>query len=108
VAQIGQLEQHILLAILRLRPTAYGVVIQQELLKRTSREYSIGTIYAALDKLERKGLVVTTRGEATAERGGRAKLYFNLTASGQSALKASLDAIDQLRSGLRLREAWCC
>jgi PadR family transcriptional regulator, regulatory protein PadR len=96
--QIGQLEQHVLLAILRLQPVAYGISIQQELLARTEREYSIGAIYAVLDKLERKGFVSPKQGEATAQRGGRAKLYFNLTAPGQAALRASLNAIKALIS----------
>jgi PadR family transcriptional regulator PadR len=94
--QIGQLEQHVLLAILRLQPVAYGISIQQELVARTKREYSIGAIYAVLDKLERKGFVAPKQGEVTAQRGGRAKLYFNLTAPGQVALRASLNAIKAL------------
>jgi PadR family transcriptional regulator PadR len=100
--QIGQLEQHVLLAILRLQPVAYGISVQQELLARTGREYSIGAIYAVLDKLERKGFVSPKQGEATARRGGRAKLYFNLTAPGQAALKASLTAIKALLSDTSL------
>jgi PadR family transcriptional regulator, regulatory protein PadR len=99
--QIGQLEQLVMLAILRLQPTAYGVSLQKELELRTGREYSVGAIYAVLDKLERKGFVKTKQGEATPERGGRAKLYFNLTAPGQTALQASLKAIDDLRSNTR-------
>src|SRR6266436_2342563 len=100
--QIGQLEQLVMLAILRLRPEAYGVALQKELKTRTGREYSVGAIYAVLDKLEGKGFVKPKQGEATPERGGRAKLYFNLTAPGQAALQASLKAIDNLRSNTRL------
>jgi DNA-binding PadR family transcriptional regulator len=100
--QINQLEQLVMLTILRLRPEAYGVAIQKELKVRTGREYSIGGIYAVLDKLEGKGFATSKQGEATAERGGRAKLYFDLTARGLSALKTSLKAIDNLRSNTRL------
>ena len=100
--QIGQLEQLVMLAIMRLRPEAYGVALQKELKVRTGREYSVGGIYAVLDKLEGKGFVKAKQGEATPERGGRAKLYFNLTGSGQSALQASLQAIDNLRSNTPL------
>jgi PadR family transcriptional regulator PadR len=95
--QIGQLEQLVMLAILRLRPKAYGVALQKELKVRTGREYSVGAIYAVLDKLERKGFVKPKQGEATSERGGRAKLYFNLTAAGLATLQASLNVIDNLR-----------
>jgi DNA-binding PadR family transcriptional regulator len=100
--QIGQLEQLVMLAILRLRPEAYGVALQKELKNRTGREYSVGAIYAVLDKLEGKGFVKPKPGEATPERGGRAKLYFNLTATGAAALQASLKAIDNLRANTPL------
>jgi PadR family transcriptional regulator PadR len=95
--QISQLEQLTMLAILRLRQGAYGVAIQKELKAETGREYSVGAIYAVLDKLEGKGFVKAKQGEATPERGGRAKLYFNLTAAGRATLRASLQAIDNLR-----------
>jgi DNA-binding PadR family transcriptional regulator len=62
----------------------------------------VGAIYAVLDKLEGKGFVKPRQGEATHERGGRAKLYFNLTGTGQSALQASLRAIDNLRTSTPL------
>jgi PadR family transcriptional regulator PadR len=95
--QLGLLEQYIMLAIQRLQPTAYGVSVQKELEERTGREYSTGAIYAVLDRLEGKGFVKSKQGEATAERGGRAKLYFSLTAPGQATLRASLNAFDRLR-----------
>lgn len=96
VDQIGQLEQHVLLAILRRQPEAYGIAIQDELKTRTGREYSTGAIYAVLDKLERKGFVSEKLGEATAQRGGRAKIYFQLTAPGHATLETSLSAIKSL------------
>jgi DNA-binding PadR family transcriptional regulator len=96
--QLGQFEQMVLLAILRKHPAAYGISIQEELQARTSREYSVGAIYSTLDRLEKKSFVKSKQGEATAQRGGRRKLYFSLTAPGQSALQASLDALDSLRS----------
>jgi DNA-binding PadR family transcriptional regulator len=100
--QLGQFEQLVMLAILRMQPTAYGVALQKELKLRTGREYSTGGIYAVLDRLEDKGFVKSKQGEATPERGGRAKLYFSLTAPGQTALQASLRAIDSLRSNTAL------
>jgi DNA-binding PadR family transcriptional regulator len=95
--QIGQFEQHVLLAVFRKHPTAYGVAIQDELRLRTGRTCSIGAIYTTLDRLERKGFVKAKQGEATAERGGRRKLYFRLTGAGRSTLQASLNATDALR-----------
>ena len=99
--ELGMLEQRLMLAIMRLQPAAYGVALQKELRLRTGREYSVGTIYAALDRLEDGGLVKSKQGEATAARGGRAKLYFSLTAPGRTALQTSLNAVDNLRSNTR-------
>jgi PadR family transcriptional regulator PadR len=100
--QIGQFEQMVLLAILRKQPAAYGIAIQDELMARTGREYSVGAIYATLDRLDKKGFVKAKQGEATPQRGGRRKLYFSLTAPGQSALQASLNALDSLRANTAL------
>jgi DNA-binding PadR family transcriptional regulator len=96
--QLGQFEQQVLLAVFRKNPTAYGVAIQDELQMRTARTFSIGAIYTTLDRLEKKGFVKPKQGEATAERGGRRKLYFSLTGAGRSALQASLNATDALRA----------
>jgi PadR family transcriptional regulator PadR len=99
------LEQQLLLAILRLHPVAYGVSIQ-ETIKTAGRAYSIGAIYSALERLEYRGFVRARQGEATAERGGRRKTYFVLSAQGQHALQASLHTVDALRAGSPPREAW--
>ncbi len=87
---LSALEQMTMLAILRLHPDAYGVTIQDQIGDRTGKAPSIGSVYAALDRLEGKGLIESRRGEPTAERGGRAKLYFTLTASGSATLEQSL------------------
>jgi PadR family transcriptional regulator len=105
-ADIGPLDQQVMLAIMRQQPKAYGVSIQRVIEQRTGREYSVGAIYASLDRLEEKGYVASKQGEPTAERGGRAKLYFKLTAPGQAALQQSLSALDSLRRGVRLAEAY--
>ena len=106
-ANLGALEQQIMLAILRLHPDGYGVSIRDELERRTGRCPSFGSIYAALERLEAKGYVASRQGEPTAERGGRRKVYFTLTAPGQVALRNALDAIDALRNGLT-EEAQAC
>jgi len=102
--QVGQLEQHVMLAVLRKQPTAYGVSIQQELLLRTGREHSAGAIYTTLERLERKGFLTSKDGESTPERGGRKKLYFSLTASGDATLSNSLKALRSLARGTRAAE----
>jgi DNA-binding PadR family transcriptional regulator len=103
---IGALEQHVLMAIMAQHPNAYGVSIQDHILRRTGHEHSIGSIYAALGRLEEKGYLKSRQGEATRERGGRAKLYFTITAPGEATLKESLRAISSLQRGLRWGEAF--
>ena len=105
-ADLGVLDQQLVLAILRLRPGAYGVALQACIEERTGRNYSVGAIYAALERLEQKGFVVSKRGEPTHERGGRAKIYFDVTAPGQRALRNALSAIDELRRGTKLQGAF--
>uniref|UniRef100_A0ABS3MV53 Helix-turn-helix transcriptional regulator n=1 Tax=Bradyrhizobium quebecense TaxID=2748629 RepID=A0ABS3MV53_9BRAD len=94
---LKQTEQVVMLAILRKQPDAYGVSIHEELAKRLGSEVPMATIYATLEKLQTKGFIKSRQGEATAERGGRAKMYFNITGKGQAALNASLNALDRLR-----------
>ena len=103
--ELTALEQQIMLAIMGLHPDAYGVSIQDRIKDKTGKEPSVGSIYAALDRLEEKGFVKSRQGEPTAERGGRRKLYFTLTAPGQHTLKQSLQAIGSLSRGIRWKEA---
>src|SRR4051794_6429773 len=85
-------EQLVMLAIMRKHPNAYGVSIFEELSGRAGIEPALATIYATLEKLEQKGFVKSRRGAPTSERGGKAKLFFELTGHGQRALNASLNA----------------
>ena len=101
---LNVLDQHLMLAILRLRPGAYGVAIQKWIEERTGRKYSVGAIYAGLDRLEEKGYARSKPGESTPERGGRAKLYFNVTAPGVYALRQSLQSLDAMRKGISGKE----
>ena len=66
-------ELMIMLAILRLRNDGYGVTIARELEQTAGRQTTLAAVYLALDRLERQGLVTSALGEATPERGGRAK-----------------------------------
>jgi PadR family transcriptional regulator, regulatory protein PadR len=91
------LEQHLMLAVLALHPNAYGVSVQDHIKEKAGYEPSAGSIYAALDRLEQKGFVKSRQGEATAERGGKRKIHFTITAPGKHALKQSLSATDSLR-----------
>jgi DNA-binding PadR family transcriptional regulator len=103
--QLTTLEQHVLLAVMGLHPNAYGVAIQDHIRDRTGHEPSIGSIYAALDRLGEKGFVSSRQGEPTAARGGKRKIYFTITGPGQHTLRQSLQAISSLSRGLRWKEA---
>jgi DNA-binding PadR family transcriptional regulator len=103
--ELTTLEQHVLLAIMALQPNAYGISVQDHISRKVGHERSVGSIYAALDRLEEKGFVRSHPGEATPERGGKRKLYFGLTAPGQKALSESLRAVRSLSRAARWQEA---
>lgn len=99
------IEQATMLAILRRYPHAYGVSIRDEIKTRTGKDYSFGSIYAVLERLEDRGLIKSREGEATAVRGGRRKLFFTITGMGQLALSASIQAVEAMREGVDLQGA---
>lgn len=80
-------------AILRLGKDAYGVPISQEIEAQSGRRIAVSGVYAALERLERKGFVTAELGEATPQRGGRAKTYFRLTAKGLQEARAAQQAL---------------
>jgi DNA-binding PadR family transcriptional regulator len=98
--RLGELEQLVLLALVRLGPDAYGVAVQREIARRTGRDLSFGTIYATLARLEVKGMVAARLGDPTPERGGRRKKFFALRPAGRRAVRASLKAIRTMTHGL--------
>jgi PadR family transcriptional regulator, regulatory protein PadR len=93
---VGQHELMVMLAVLRLGREAYGVPIATEIADKTGREMLQGSVYATLERLEAKGLVASRLGEATAQRGGRAKRYFKLTAEGVREVRAAQRALEAL------------
>lgn len=97
---LGEFEQLILLAIVRHRGTAYGMIIRQEIEEKTGRSVSIGAVYTTLDRLENKGYLSSKKGEATPERGGKAKRYFKIRAPGIHALDRSYETLGAMWSGL--------
>jgi DNA-binding PadR family transcriptional regulator len=97
---LGEFEQIVLLAVLRLGPDAYGFRVQQEIKERAGRDCSIGALYTTLDRLEQKGFVSSWMGEPTPERGGRAKKYFKVEASGEAALRQSYAATTSMVAGM--------
>jgi PadR family transcriptional regulator, regulatory protein PadR len=100
---LGSLEQLVLLAMLRLGDDAYGMTVRREIEQRTGRDLSIGAIYATLERLERKGYIRSALGEPTAERGGRAKRLFRISAKGETALETSQQALRNMTAGIARR-----
>ena len=100
---LGEFEQLVLLALLRLGDGAYGMAVRREIETRAGRDASIGAVYATLDRLEEKGLVKSRLGEASAARGGRAKKCFSITAAGARDLEKSQHAFRQMLDGLPAR-----
>ncbi len=97
---LGHHELMVMLAVLRLGRDAYGVPIAAEIAQRTGREMLQGSVYAILERLESKGLVTSRLGEATPQRGGRAKRYFALTAEGSRQVRETQRALEALWHGL--------
>jgi DNA-binding PadR family transcriptional regulator len=81
-AYLGELELMLLLAVIHLGDEAYGVPIARRLEMERARSVSVGSVYAALERLEAKGLVTSTLGDPTPERGGKAKRFFRVTKEG--------------------------
>ncbi|NVK58329.1 MAG: helix-turn-helix transcriptional regulator [Alteromonadaceae bacterium] len=99
---LGEFEQYVILAVLRLDQQAYGSSIRQLLHDVIHRDVSIGALYTTLSRLEEKGLVESKMGEATAQRGGRAKKFFVVTGAGKQALQQSRQALDAMWRDVKL------
>ena len=102
---ISEFEALVLMAVMHLDgdDEAYGVPIRQLVEERTGRFVSVGALYTTLDRLANKGFVTSRLGEATAERGGRAKKYFKVEGVGVRALEDFDRAYSRMRDGLVLR-----
>ena len=97
---LGELEQIVLLAVLRLGEEAYAVPILEQIERQAGRKIARGALYTALDRLEAKGCLRSRLGEPLAERGGRARRYFSVTPAAVRALKQSRLALMRLWNGL--------
>jgi DNA-binding PadR family transcriptional regulator len=97
---LGHLELMVLLAAARPDGEAYGAQISRYIEDASGREISQASVYVALERLERKGLVTSRRGEPTPQRGGRARTYFKPTALGLRETRAACNALGRLSGGL--------
>jgi PadR family transcriptional regulator PadR len=99
-AYLGQFELMVLLVLMRLGDDAYGVTIAEELEEQTGREVVIASVYATLERLQDRGLVSSSLGDATPERGGRAKRYFRVTGAGVREVRDARRSLISLWKGL--------
>jgi DNA-binding PadR family transcriptional regulator len=97
---LGELEQLVLLALLRLGEEGYGVAVQRLIEERTGRSPVFATIYTTLNRLEAKGYVTATVGEPSPERGGRAKKFYAVSGAGRTALRRSMSELRAMTQGL--------
>jgi len=97
---LGEFQEIVLLSVMVFDGEGYGVNIQQDLAKRIGREITRGALHSALSRLEEKGFISSNMGGATAERGGRKKKYYTITAYGIKALQEAQDIRNQFYQSL--------
>ena len=102
-APLGEFEQVVLLALVRLGPEAYGATIRREIETRTGRELSISAVYITLDRLEAKGFVRSRIGEPTPERGGRRRRHVAILPAGRRAIAQACRRFRLMVEGLERR-----
>jgi PadR family transcriptional regulator len=97
---LGEFEYLLIAAAVRLGDEAYGAAIRQEIEQATKTNCSIGALYTTIDRLETKGLLKTWMGDATPERGGRAKRMVRVTARGTKEASNFYDAVVRVSRGV--------
>jgi PadR family transcriptional regulator PadR len=100
---LGEFEQMVLLALVRLGPAAYGATVRREIERCARREVSISAVYTTLERLEQKGLVRSRIGEPTRERGGRRRRHFELLPLGARSLRDAYNALAGMTAGIERR-----
>jgi PadR family transcriptional regulator PadR len=101
---LGHFELLVLLALLRQGEEAYGVPIAHAIEHGTRKPVILASVYNTLERLEEKGLVRSTIGQPTPERGGRAKRYFSMTTAGVREVRAAKKALTVLWRGIPVHE----
>lgn len=96
---LGEFEQLVLLAVLRLGDEAYGLRVGDEIHQVADRRPSSGALYTTLDRLERKDYLTSRTADASARRGGRPRRYYTLTDRGLAALRTSRQALLNMWAG---------
>ena len=99
-AFLGEFEELVLLTAAILGENAYGSSVTQELESKTGRAVGFSTVHTTLQRLEEKGYLSSKMGGATAERGGRRKRFFEVTAFGRKALREVREVREELWNAL--------
>lgn len=99
---LGEFEYLVISTAASLGDDAYGAAIRERIESVAGRKCSIGALYTTVDRLEKKGLIKTRMGEATAERGGRAKRMIKVTPKGVSEAANFYEIINKVS----VRAAW--
>jgi DNA-binding PadR family transcriptional regulator len=93
---LGELETMVLLSVVELNDKAYGAEVRRDVSSRLGRDYSVGAIYATLQRLEDRHLLRSEESDPLPIRGGRARRYFRATPAGKLALKRSVESRMQI------------
>ncbi len=96
---LGEFEQLLLFAVLRLGEQAYGVRIRQEIAAQTGKDVAAGAVYTGLDRLQARGFVSSREAESAPSRGGRRRKYYRLEADGARALHATYSNVRSMAQG---------
>src|ERR1700750_2863257 len=96
---LGEFEYLLIAAAVRLGEDAYGAAIRQEIEQATKASCSIGALYTTIDRLETKGFLKTWMGDATPQRGGRAKRMVRVTPKGVKAARDFYEAVSRVSRG---------
>lgn len=97
---LGEFEQLLLFAVVRLGNRAYGLAIRQEIADQTGKDVSAGAVYTGLDRLQGHGFVSSWEAESAPSRGGRRRKYYRLEPAGASALEQSYRNIHRMAEGV--------
>ena len=97
---LTKLEELVLIAVLKLREEAYGIAIYKHILELTGNEVAVSSVYFPLERLVRKGYLLTFTGRPTAKRGGMRKTFYRITEKGLAALEENRALIDRAWRGI--------
>ncbi len=99
---LGEFEQLVVLALIRLGENGYGMTVRRELEETAKRPVTLGSVYATLDRLEEKGLVTSWHSDPDPTRGGHPRRYFKVEPAGEQALARSREMMRRMWDGIDL------